>query len=305
MVRYLHSLCLIWIGFLALSQAQTIRVVVWDERQPEQRQAYPNFLGNKIASHLQELADLSVVSVSLDDPQKGISPRTLEQCDVLIWWGHRRNNEITSAEGKEIVRRIQQGQLAMISLHSAHWSTPFIEAMNERTTQDALGDLPARERDGVRTEYVHPQLYEAPERDALPTPRVSYKKFPDGSSKVLIHLPNCCFPAYRGDGKPSHVFTLLRDHPIAHGIPARFQISQTEMYDEPFHVPEPDAVVFEERWPAGEWFRSGCLWRIGRGEIFYFRPGHESFGVFNERLPLKILENAVRYLAENLRGSGG
>jgi len=29
-----------------------IRVVVWDEQQPAQKQAYENFLGNAIADHL-------------------------------------------------------------------------------------------------------------------------------------------------------------------------------------------------------------------------------------------------------------
>ena len=32
--------------------AAPIRVVVWDERQPEQKQAYDNFLGNAIADAL-------------------------------------------------------------------------------------------------------------------------------------------------------------------------------------------------------------------------------------------------------------
>ena len=35
---------------------------------------------------------------------------------------------------------------------------------------------------------------------------------------------------------------LRPDHPIVEGIPREFQLPQTEMYDEPFHVPEPDEV---------------------------------------------------------------
>ena len=49
------------------------------------------------------------------------------------------------------------------------------------------------------------------------------------------------------------------------------------MYDEPFHVPEPDEVILEECWAAGEWFRSGMVWRLGKGRVFYFRPGHETY----------------------------
>ena len=68
------------------------------------------------------------------------------------------------------------------------------------------------------------------------------------------------------------------------------------MYDEPFHVPEPDAVLLEERWAGGEWFRSGCLWELGKGKVFYFRPGHETFAVYKEKPVLQILENAARWL---------
>ena len=119
---------------------------------------------------------------------------------------------------------------------------------------------------------------------------------PTDSSRATIHLPYCCFPAYRGDGKPSRLRVLRPEHPIAAGIPAEFELPQTEMYDEPFHVPEPDEVILEERWASGEWFRSGAVWTLGRGRVFYFRPGHETFAIFKEPIPLKILANAVRWL---------
>jgi trehalose utilization protein len=88
----------------------------------------------------------------------------------------------------------------------------------------------------------------------------------------------------------------MPNHPIAEGIPATFELPQTEMYDEPFHVPEPDQVIFEERWEAGEWFRSGMVWNLGKGKVFYYRPGHETYPVYKEPIPLKILTNAARWL---------
>lgn len=109
-------------------------------------------------------------------------------------------------------------------------------------------------------------------------------------------MPNCVFPFYRPDGKPSTIITLKPEHPIAEGIPTQFTIPATEMYDEPFHVPEPDEVIFEERWESGEWFRSGSLWNIGQGKVFYFRPGHETYKVFYEEMPLKIVENVVLWM---------
>ena len=112
-------------------------------------------------------------------------------------------------------------------------------------------------------------------------------------------MPQCVFPSYRADGAPSRVTTLLPAHPLARGLPAQWTIPQTEMYDEPFHVPPPDEVVFEEHWEKGEHFRSGAVWRIGRGRVFYFRPGHESFPIFRQPEPLRVIENAVRWLGKN------
>ena len=114
---------------LAAESGKPIQVVVWDERQPQQKQAYENFLGNAIAEHLRKSADFQVKSVALDDPEQGLSNDTLDACDVLIWWGHVRNRDLKPDKAKTIVDRVERGKLSLIVLHSAHWSSPFIEAM--------------------------------------------------------------------------------------------------------------------------------------------------------------------------------
>ena len=81
-------------------------------------------------------------SVKQDDPNKGIEADVLDNCDVLIWWGHARQAEIKPADCKPIIDRIKAGKLAFMPLHSAHWATPFIEAMNERTKQDVAKLFP-------------------------------------------------------------------------------------------------------------------------------------------------------------------
>jgi trehalose utilization protein len=66
---------------------------------------------------------------------------------------------------------------------------------------------------------------------------------------------------------------------------------------QPFPPGERDEVILEERWAGGEWFRSGSVWRLGKGRVFYFRPGHETYPVFKQEAVLRILSNAVRWLA--------
>jgi trehalose utilization protein len=284
-------------GPVAGRESRPIRVVVWDERQTQQKQAYDNFLGNEIAKHLKTKPGIEVTSVSLEDDERGISPAYLRTCDVLIWWGHVRQAEITPQMAKPILQRIKEGSLALIALHSAHWATPFVEAMYDRTRSDAEK---AFQKAGKPVEITYvdpPRRYTTPKFEDRPTPYTEVRKFPDGSLKAKVHLPWCCFPAYRNDGKTSQMRVLRADHPITQGLPGQFELPQTEMYCEAFHVPEPDEVILEERWATGEWFRSGCLWNIGKGKVLYLRPGHETFPIFKDKHMLQILENAVRHLA--------
>jgi trehalose utilization protein len=286
----------------AAKAAGPVKVVVWDERQPKQKTAYPDFLGNQIAGALSKRPGLSVRSVALDDPGRGVSEAVLDDCQVLIWWGHVRQGLIKPDQGQRIVKRIRAGKLSLIALHSAHWSTPFIEAMNARAADDALRQVPAKSRGTAIVNRLAPlpPLYRAPKRDTALTPAATFFRNKQGRYEISLRLPNCCFPAYRPDGKPSTITTRMPRHPIARGIPGKWTVAHTEMYDEPFHVPKPDLVIFEERWEAGERFRSGSLWNLGKGKVFYFRPGHETFGVYFEPLPLKVLENATRWLASEL-----
>ncbi|HZJ13782.1 MAG TPA: ThuA domain-containing protein [Chthoniobacteraceae bacterium] len=285
-------------AFVMSSKADpgSVRVLVWDERQPEQAQAYEHFLGNAIAEHLKKQPGFSVTSVGLDDPQQGLDPVTLDAIDVLVWWGHRRQLDVNQGAVRGIVERIKAGTLSLIALHSAHWSQPFMEAMNARAIDDAMKVIPEGERATVKLDLVRPKPFTVPKRDEPLTPALSKIQNADGTAAWRLILPGCIFPAYRNDGKPSHLRTLLPEHPIARGIPATWDLPQTEMYDEPFHVPVPDTVLFEEKWDAGERFRSGCIWQVGKGRVFYFRPGHETYPIYRQELPLKIIENAARWL---------
>lgn len=284
-------------GFVGVASAieprNTVRVLVWDERQPEQKQAYGGgFLGDAIASRLRTVQGMEVKSVNLDSPQQGLDDATLDTTDVLIWWGHIRHDAVPDDRVKAVVDRVKAGKLSLIALHSAHFARPFMSLMHERAREDALKTIPEADRQAGRFDFSHPLKREMVKADSLLTPRLEKQ----GGTWVLIP-PVCVFPAWRADGAPGHMTTLLTDHPIASGLPKTWDVKQTEMYSEPFHVPEPDAVIFEEKWDKGERFRSGCLWKVGKGNVFYFRPGHETYPVFEQTEPIKVLENAVRYLA--------
>lgn len=271
-----------------------VSVLVWDEQQPEQKKAYDGgFLGDTIAAHLKSKPGMAVKSVNLKSPQQGLDAETLDATDVLIWWGHIKHDDVTDAHLKAIVDRVLAGRLHLIALHSAHYSRPFMSLMHERAKADALKQIPEADRAAGKFDFSAPLKRGSVKADSPLTPRVEMI-----NGKWTLFPPICVFPSWRADGAPGHITTLLPDHPIAQGLPAMWDVPQTEMYSEPFHVPKPDAVIFEEKWDKGEFFRSGSLWQVGKGHVFYFRPGHETYPVFKQKETLKVLENAVRFLAK-------
>ena len=285
--------------FLAAVTAQAgdpVKVLIWDERQPRQAEAYDNSLGNEIANRLKALPGLEVESVGQDDPGLGLG--SLESQHVLLWWGHVRQGEVPDEVGRRIVERVRSGRLALVALHSAHWSVPFMEAMYSRTRDDARRRFPNPD---TEIEFVPPPGRFPPTYDSIVTPAYYAVKRRGKVSAVRVDLPNCVFPGVDAHGRPSQVTVTMPEHPVMEGLPAQFAIPQSEMYDEPFHVPEPDQVLFREEWRSGGRFRGGMLWNLGQGKVFYFRPGHETFPVFKDPNVMKILENAVRWLGSEVK----
>jgi trehalose utilization protein len=91
------------------------------------------------------------------------------------------------------------------------------------------------------------------------------------------------------------VWTVAPTHPIAAGVPHPIVIPRHEMYGEFFDVPPPDELVFVSNFSGGEAFRSGCCFRRGKGRVFYFSPGHETYPIYHQPEILKVLCNAARW----------
>ena len=158
-----------------------------------QRRRTKNFLGSAIADYLKTRPGFEVKSVRLDDPDQGITDELLDRTDVVIWWGHVRHRDVKPEVGKKIVDRIVAGKLSLIALHSAHWSQPFVQAMQERTREDALKSIPEKDRIGkIRIHHADP-LHERQARfaaDAAHRGREKRRWHRDGDrSHARLHFP--------------------------------------------------------------------------------------------------------------------
>lgn len=111
--------------------------------------------------------------------------------------------------------------------------------------------------------------------------------------KRLMGTP--CALKWREAGERELVWVVNPGHPIAAGLGDHFVIENEEMYGEHFSVPEPLETVFISWFQGGEVFRSGMTWRRGAGNIFYFRPGHETYPTYHNGDVKTVLINAVKW----------
>ena len=103
-----------------------------------------------------------------------------------------------------------------------------------------------------------------------------------------------CMLRWRESGEMEKIWVVDPAHPIAEGIQdEHFVVPKAEMYGEFFDIPSPDQLLFLSWFEGGEVFRSGCTWRRGKGKIFYFRPGHETFPIYFQPEIKRVLANAV------------
>jgi trehalose utilization protein len=106
-----------------------------------------------------------------------------------------------------------------------------------------------------------------------------------------------CNIKYRHGGETERVWVADPGHPITDGLGESFEIPATEMYGEPYDIPEPDRTVFISWFEGGEVFRSGVCYRRGRGRIFAFRPGHEAYPIYYQDEVRTVVRNAVEWAA--------
>jgi trehalose utilization protein len=130
----------------------------------------------------------------------------------------------------------------------------------------------------------------------------------DGMGLILLH--SACFSKistrlmgttgnlkWRKIGEKERIWVVEPGHPIAEGLGEYFEIPNAEMYGERFDIPAPDTLVFISWFEGGEVFRSGCCYHRGKGKVFYFRPGHETYPIYRQPEVLKVIANGVCWAA--------
>ena len=115
-------------------------------------------------------------------------------------------------------------------------------------------------------------------------------------SKIFKRLMGSpCSLKWREAGERERLWVVNPNHPIAQGLGGGFELPSTEMYGEPFSIPEPKETVFISWCEGGEVFRSGATFQRGGGRIFYFSPGHEVYPIYFDANVRRVLRNAAHW----------
>lgn len=112
---------------------QPIRVTVWGENVHEQkhelvRNLYPSGMHRCIADGLAESNEFLTRTVTLQEPEHGLTEQVLVETDVLTWWGHAAHGQVEDAIVERVQKRVWEG-MGLIVLHSGHYSKIFKRLM--------------------------------------------------------------------------------------------------------------------------------------------------------------------------------
>ena len=188
-----------------------IKVTVWNENYHELAdeniaRIYPDGIHGAIAEGLMKYPDFEVRTATLQMPECGLDDETLNNTDVLIWWGHCKHAAVPDELAEKVQKRVLDG-MGLIVLHSGHLSKPFVRLMGT-VCRSKWRENDEKERIWV-IEPGHPIARGIPEYIELPKEETYGERFEIPTPDELVFISwfsggevfrsGCCFR--RGSGK--------------------------------------------------------------------------------------------------------
>ena len=105
-----------------------VKVTIFNEFRHEKqkesiRAIYPDGIHGAIKAGIED-EEILVRTVTLDDPECGLTQEVLDDTDVLLWWGHMAHHEVPDEVAQRVRDAVHSG-MGTIFLHSGHHSKPF------------------------------------------------------------------------------------------------------------------------------------------------------------------------------------
>ncbi|MBC8075369.1 MAG: ThuA domain-containing protein [Chloroflexales bacterium] len=216
---------------------------------------------------------------------------------VTVWNEARhekRNPKVASVYPEGIHGAIAAG----LQLHGLDVRTATLDEPEHGLTQEVLDNT------DVLTWWGH--IAHGDVQDEI-VARV-HQRVLDGMGLIVLHsghfskifkrlMGTTCDLKWREANDKERLWVVEPGHPIVEGIGEYIELPNEEMYGERFDIPAPETLVLVSWFTGGEVFRSGCCYQRGRGKIFYFRPGHETYPTYFNEQVIRVIANATRWAA--------
>ena len=228
---------------------KSIKVTVWNENYHERESEkiaaiYPNGIHGAIAEGLLEYDGIEVKIATLDMPECGLDQETLQNTDILIWWGHCKHADVPDEIAERVQRRVLDG-MGLIVLHSGHLSKPFLRLMGT-VCRSKWRENDEKERIWV-IEPGHPIASGLPEYIELPEEETYGERFEIPTPDELVFISwfsggevfrsGCCFK--RGLGKIFYFRPGHEAYPIYYRADIRRVLYNAVLWAKPSDGPHP------------------------------------------------------------------
>ncbi|MFC4023917.1 ThuA domain-containing protein [Oceanobacillus longus] len=216
--------------------------------------------------------------------------------NVVVW--NENRHEKTNAKVAEIYPTGIHGAIAdFLNEEEVNVKTATLEETEHGLTEEILNETDVLLWWGhVAHHEVQDEIVEKVQQRVL-----------EGMGLIVLHsghfskifkqlMGTTCDLKWREAGEKERLWAVDPTHPIAEGLGEYIELEQEEMYGEHFDIPTPDELVFVSWFEGGEVFRSGATFKRGKGKIFYFRPGHETYPTYYNKDVQRVIKNAVKWV---------
>ncbi len=220
---------------------------------------------------------------------------------VTVW------NEFVHEREREDVRAVYPDGLHVAIAEGLEESLEDLAIVCTATLDEADNGLPQELLD--KTDVLFWWGHAAHDRVADATVHRVHERVLQGMGLIVLHsghgskifrklMGTSCMLRWREDGQRERLWIVDPSHAIFDGFSVdHFDLPATEMYGEFFDIPAPDELLMISSFAGGEVFRSAVTFRRGKGKIFYFRPGHETYPIYYHSDVRRVLAGGTRWAA--------
>lgn len=127
-----------------------IKVTVWSEGidpelEPRAIAIYPDDINTYLAGFMSKEEDFEVITRNIHQKENGLSQEILDDTDVLVWWSHLYDDQVSDEVANRVTRAVLNG-MGILFLHASLGSKPAKRLLGENSLDGKYREVGEMER---------------------------------------------------------------------------------------------------------------------------------------------------------------